>query len=34
VWWKSRGDDAPALRTGLAAEKEAAILAAWRESKS
>ena len=30
VWWKGRGDDAPALRTGLAPDKEAAILAAWR----
>ena len=30
AWWKERGDDAPALRTGLAPEKEAAILAAWK----
>lgn len=30
-WWNGRGPDAPALRTGLAPEKEAAILAAWRE---
>jgi len=30
VWWKGRPADAPALRTGLKPEKEAAILAAWR----
>jgi len=30
TWWKERGDDAPPLRTGLAPEKEAAILAAWK----
>ncbi len=30
AWWKARGADAPALRTGLAPEKEAAILAAWK----
>lgn len=30
AWWKERGPDAPALRTGLAADKEARILAAWR----
>lgn len=29
-WWKARGPDAPALRTGLAPEKEARILAAWK----
>lgn len=33
TWWKARGPDAPALRTGLAPEKEAAILAAWRERR-
>jgi 2'-hydroxyisoflavone reductase len=30
AWWKERGDGAAPLRTGLAPEKEAAILAAWR----
>ncbi|MCG6954633.1 MAG: NAD-dependent epimerase/dehydratase family protein [Gemmatimonadetes bacterium] len=30
VWWKGRGADAPALRTGLAPDKEARILAAWK----
>ncbi len=30
AWWKARGPDAPALRTGLAPEKEARILAAWK----
>jgi 2'-hydroxyisoflavone reductase len=30
VWWKGRGPDAPALRTGLKPEKEAAVLAAWK----
>jgi 2'-hydroxyisoflavone reductase len=30
LWWKGRGADAPSLRTGLAPEKEAAILSAWR----
>jgi 2'-hydroxyisoflavone reductase len=29
-WWKGRGADAPALRTGLAPDKEAGILAAWK----
>jgi 2'-hydroxyisoflavone reductase len=30
AWWKGRGADAPALRTGLAPDKEARILAAWK----
>jgi 2'-hydroxyisoflavone reductase len=30
AWWKARGDDAPPLRTGLAPDKEARILAAWK----
>jgi 2'-hydroxyisoflavone reductase len=30
AWWKGRPADAPAMRTGLKPEKEAAILAAWR----
>jgi len=30
TWWKERGPDAPALRTGLAPDKEARILAAWK----
>jgi len=30
AWWKARPADAPAMRTGLKPEKEAAILAAWR----
>jgi nucleoside-diphosphate-sugar epimerase len=30
AWWKARGPDAPALRTGLAPDKEARILAAWK----
>ncbi len=30
VWWKGRPADAPALRTGLKPEKEAAVLAAWK----
>jgi 2'-hydroxyisoflavone reductase len=30
AWWKARGPDAPAIRTGLAPEKEARILAAWK----
>jgi len=29
-WWKARGPDAPPLRTGLAPDKEARILAAWK----
>ncbi len=30
VWWKGRPADAPAIRTGLKPEKEAAVLAAWK----
>jgi 2'-hydroxyisoflavone reductase len=30
TWWKSRPADAPAIRTGLKPEKEAAVLAAWK----
>jgi len=30
AWWKDRGPDGPPLRTGLAPEKEARILAAWK----
>ena len=30
AWWKGRGADAPPLRTGLAPDKEARILAAWK----
>lgn len=30
TWWNERGVDAPPMRTGLAPEKEAAILAAWK----
>lgn len=31
AWWKARPADARPMRTGVAPEKEAAILAAWRE---
>jgi 2'-hydroxyisoflavone reductase len=30
AWWKDRGPYAPALRTGLAPDREARILAAWK----
>jgi len=30
AWWKERAPDAPPMRTGLAPEKEASILAAWK----
>jgi len=30
AWWKARPADAPAMRTGLKPEKEAAVLAAWK----
>lgn len=30
TWWNERGEDAPPMRTGLAPDKEAAILAAWK----
>ncbi len=34
AWWKARPGDAPALRAGLAPDKEEAVLAAWKARKS